>query len=87
MRLEFPEGAKIGDILSVTWSPLGDGIVETGTHDGRLSGIKASRLTVHFVYGFYDPPEETIVINLETGMDEKYHVPIIDVQLKHSTQA
>jgi hypothetical protein len=83
MKLEFPEGAKVGDILLVTYDhPSCVGVVEIGTWDGRLLGIKDHRLTVHFDYGFYDPPQETLVVNLETGMDEKYHVPISDIQLK-----
>jgi hypothetical protein len=87
MKLEFPEGAKVGDIVSVTWHPSGAGVVVPGTYDGRLLGIKGNRLTIHFVYvGDYDPPEETIVVNLETGLDENDHVRVSDVQLKFSAR-
>ncbi len=40
------------------------------------------RLTLHFTYENYDPPEDTLVVNLETGMDEKNHTPVSSVELK-----
>jgi hypothetical protein len=34
----------------------------------------------------YDPPEETLVIDLEKGEDITYHVPVSDIQLRSAAQ-
>jgi hypothetical protein len=81
MKLDLPEGAKVGSILDVTYGGSEDW-VEDGTFDGRLLGIKGNRLTIHFTYENYDPPEETLVVNLETGMDEKHKAVVTDIQLR-----
>jgi hypothetical protein len=80
-KLDLPEGAKVGSILDVTYGGTEDWI-DHGTFEGRLIGLKNNRVTIHFTYEPYDdPPEETLVINLETGMDEIYGVVVTDIQL------
>jgi hypothetical protein len=81
-KLDLPEGAEAGRILEVTYGGSEDW-VEHGTFEGKLLGIKGNRLTIHFTYENYDdPPEETLVVNLETGMDETYNVTVTDIQLR-----
>lgn len=84
-KLELPAGAHVGSILEVTHAPSKVERLIPGTHEGKLLGIKGNRITVRFIYlpaCDYDPPEETLVINLETGMDETNHAPISDIELK-----
>jgi hypothetical protein len=84
MKLELPDGIGVGNVATFVYHDEGssDIVIEPGKWEGRILSINGSRITVHFVYGpGYDPPLETIVINLETGMDEKYGVPVSDIEV------
>jgi hypothetical protein len=88
MKLDLPAGAEPGSIVLVTWNIGASeraGVVglEPGPWEGRITGIKGHRVTVHFTYEpTYDPPEETLVIDLENAIDEKYHGIVSDIELK-----
>jgi hypothetical protein len=77
-KLELPEGTRIGSLLNVTWSGS-ESEIEPGTYEGRVIGIKGSRVTLRFVYAGEDEAE-TIVVNLATGTDETYHARVTDIQ-------
>jgi hypothetical protein len=86
MNIDLPEDAKVGSIVHVTYPQSGAPTIIPGSFDGRIIGIDGPRITVHFIYGVTeDPPEETLVLNLETGLDESYNVTITDVQLRLPT--
>ena len=83
MKLKLPEGATIGSIVVVNYHQSGAPTVEPGQWEGRIVMIDENRIVVHFVYAnYWDPPEEKITINLLTGMDEYYDVPVTDIELK-----
>ena len=75
LKIEAPEGIKVGSMVLVAWDVAASerkGVLglEAGDFEGRVTGIKGNRITVHFWYGpTYDPPEQTAVIDLESGLD------------------
>jgi hypothetical protein len=79
-RLDLPEGTQVGTLLSVTWGGSESSIVP-GVYEGRVIGIKGNRVTLRFEYA--GEPAETVVVNLDTGMDEIYHARVTDIQPVH----
>ena len=77
-KLELPTGTNVGSLLNVTWSGS-ESEIEPGTYEGRVLGIKGSRVTLRFVYPGEDSPE-TVVVNLDTGVDETYHARVTNIQ-------
>jgi hypothetical protein len=82
-KLDLPDGAKVGSILEITWSGS-EASIEPGTYEGRLIGIKGQRITVRCYYEGDEP--ETVVINLETGIDETCHARVSNVRLRPTTK-
>ncbi len=76
MKLGFPVGAKVGSIVVAAWDiaaccQSGINDLLPGDFEGRVVEIDGSRITVHFVYAPKDEtnvPEETLVIDLNTGL-------------------
>jgi hypothetical protein len=66
---------KVGSIVLVAWDIAASerrGVIglEPDFCEGRVTGIKGSKVTIHFWYGFgFDPQEEIVVIDLESGLD------------------
>ena len=78
MKLELPEGAKVGSIVLVTWdvaasAEVGAENLEPGPQEGRIIRIDGHRVTVYLEWPNepdVDVREMTTVIDLETGEDD-----------------
>jgi hypothetical protein len=83
MAIELPKDAEVGRIIVVNYpqSDPPNARAYSGPYEGRIVAIKGPKLTVTFVYKEYALLEETIVLNLATGMDEEYNVPIGPIRL------
>ena len=83
MKIDFPEGAAVGDIVMVTYPDSVLPIAQPGICEGRIVEINGNKMKVHFIYELtFDPMEEVCDLNLETGIDETYDVPITEIELK-----
>ena|ERR1035438_2827617 len=88
LKLDLPEGTKVGSIVLVSWDVAASarkGVLGMmpGVFEGRVTGIKGNKITVHFWYGpECDPQEDIVVIDLETGLDSTEHGVVSEIILK-----
>jgi len=75
LKIDAPEGMTVGSMVLVAWDVAASerkGVLglEAGYFEGRVTGIKGNKITIHLWYGpTYDPPDQIAVIDLETGLD------------------
>jgi hypothetical protein len=82
MKLDLPDGTKVGSIVKITWLPADN--IEAGTWDGRILKIRPPVILVKVTYGPNDiPSDEQISINLDTGSDLKYQTIVTLIELVH----
>jgi hypothetical protein len=86
-KLDLPDGMKVGSIILAKWDVAASarqGVhLMPGPFEGRVIGIKGNKITVRFEYGREcDPQEDTVVIDLETGLDSVDHGVVSEIVLK-----
>jgi hypothetical protein len=85
-KITLPNGAKVGMAVAVTYDKKqilahnsdAEDEVTFGTFNGVISKMNAHLVSVQFFYE--DEPSEVIEIDLDSGMDKKYKVPIAKIE-------